>query len=44
MPHTTFSIPYIGLLLWRVTLFGLINSPSVFKRLIERVFASLDQL
>ena len=40
-PKTTFSIPGSGLWQWRVLPFGLLNSPSVFERLMERVFAGL---
>ena len=43
-PKTTFSIPGSGLWQWRVLPFGLINSPSVFERLMERVFAGLTFL
>lgn len=40
-PKTAFSIPGSGLWQWRVLPFGLINSPSVFERLMERVFTGL---
>ena len=40
-PKTAFSIQGSGLGQWRVLPFGLINSPSVFERLMERVFAGL---
>ena len=43
-PKTAFSIPGSGLWQWRVLPFGLINSPSVFERLMERVFAGLTFL
>ena len=43
-PKTAFSIPGSGLWQWRVLPFGLINSPSVFERLMERVFAGLTYL
>ena len=43
-PKTSFSIPGSGLWQWRVLPFGLINSPSVFERLMERVFAGLTFL
>ena len=43
-PKTAFSIPGCGLWQWRVLPFGLINSPSVFERLMERVFAGLTFL
>ena len=41
---TVFSIPGSGLLQWRVLPFGLINSPSVFERLMERALAGLTFL
>ena len=41
---TAFSIPGSGLWQWRVLPFGLINSPSMFERLMERVFAGLTFL
>ena len=40
-PKTAFLIPASNLWQWRVFPFGLINSPSVFERLMERVFAGL---
>ena len=43
-PKTAFSIPGSGLWQWQVLPFGLINSPSVFERLMERVFAGLTFL
>ena len=43
-PKTAFSIPGSGFWQWRVLPFGLINSPSVFERLMERVFAGLTFL
>ena len=43
-PKTAFSIPGSGLWQWRVLPFGLINSPSVFERLMERVFSGLTFL
>ena len=43
-PKTAFSIPGSGLWQWQVLPFGLINSPSVFERLLERVFAGLTFL
>ena len=43
-PKTAFSIPGSGLWQWPVLPFGLINSPSVFERLMERVFAGLTYL
>ena len=43
-PKTAFSIPGSGLWQWCVLPFGLINSPSVFERLKERVFAGLTYL
>ena len=43
-PKTAFSIPGSGLWQWRDLPFGLINSPSVFERLMERVFAGLTFL
>ena len=43
-PNTAFSIPGSGLWQWCVLLFGLINFPSVFERLMERVFAGLTFL
>ena len=41
MPLTAFSIPGSGLWQFRVLPFGLINSGSVFERLMERVFDRL---
>ena len=43
-PKTAFSIPRSGLWRWRVLPFGLINSPSVFERLMERGFADLTHI
>lgn len=40
-PLTAFSIPGSGLWQWRVLPFGLINAPSVFERLMERLMAGL---
>ena len=43
-PKTAFTILGSGLWQWCVLPFGLINSPSVFEHLIERVFAGLTCL
>ena len=43
-PKTAFSIPGSGLWQWRVLPFGFISSPTVFERLMERVFAGLTFL
>ncbi|MCG8047960.1 MAG: reverse transcriptase domain-containing protein, partial [Candidatus Thiodiazotropha endolucinida] len=40
-PLTAFSIPGSGLWQWRVLPFGLINAPSAFERLMERVMNGL---
>ena len=43
-PKTAFSIPGSGLWQWRVLPFSLINSPSVFERLMKQEFASFTFL
>ena len=40
MPKTAFATRY-GLFEWRVVPFGLTNAPSVFMRIINRLFADL---